>query len=207
MVCCRKCLDREGGGRVTINTLEAMAHPAAYAIFEAPPVGRFRLTDDAFVVAVRTALALPILAPTSTLCRASRWDRTDRECTMASRAACEAEWCGDTRAADRHAATCKRGGGVHSVHDNVRSAVAAVARGWGVHVLEESSEGLVDTNMRMDLLMRAAGECRGFLVTRRFDATREALGQGGQDSEVPGEVCGQGHSVGLCIRSIRAPGA
>src|SRR5580693_5048767 len=64
--------------------------------------------------------------------------------------------------------------------DNVRSAVAAVARGWGVHVLKESSEGLVDTNMRMDLLMRAAGECRGFIavdITRRFDATREALRQ------------------------------
>jgi len=144
--------------------LDSMTCRGARGVFGKPTLAP--VPDDAFRVALRAALNVRVLQPSSVPCRAS-----GRPCR--SRALREE---GDERAADYHALTCKIGGLVHRAHNHVRRMLAGVVRSWGVQAAEETGEFLPpDCKMRMDLLLRAGRGLMAVDFTRRVDAPAAAL--------------------------------
>jgi len=159
--------------------LESMADPAAFAIYVAAPLRPLELADDALMVALRTALDAPILSPQSLLCQtvAGREGKPCPVATLATAAARSAAARADARAADRHARTCKRGGGVLRVHNHVVAAVGGLLTDWGVPNVQEARDFLPG-ECRMDNLCRASNAVSPYLaadLTRRDDARLDAL--------------------------------
>jgi hypothetical protein len=178
------------GRRRELHTLEAMSDSGAYAIYLAPPVRATLLPDDALRVALRIALCAPVLRPTSLRCRPLHGSAqpeapcpgtrctTHREIQQAARLT---PWL-----ADQHARTCKRGGGPIVLHDTVRSQLARALQDLGLPVAQESHDYLLDSGMRADLLVRAAGPGRELMsvdITRRDGAALRDLQRAEEEKE------------------------
>jgi hypothetical protein len=183
------------GKRHEAFALEAMADPGAYAVWNAAPLGATALPDDAVMVALRTALGAPILAPTALLCKPLR-GRERKPCPLtAGRVA------GDAFAADRHSRVCKRGGGPIKVHDHVRARLATLVRSWGVAVEEECGDFLSQPR-RIDMLVRAGAAGLGYLAidfTRRDTTGEDGLAGAERGKE---KKYGDDYSCAACVRGF-----
>jgi hypothetical protein len=134
-----------------LTALDSMSDAGAHTFFRAAPFGALAMGDDAFMVALRSTLAAPILGPQSVKCIPTA-GREGRCCSLDE----ARERVPGSRLADTHARTCKRGGGAVRAHNLVRSRLADVVRGWGVAASEEANDFLTG-ELRIDLLVRSAG--------------------------------------------------
>jgi hypothetical protein len=139
------------GAQRELNVLEVFRDGGANAIWRAPPCGATLLTDAAFVVAMREALAVPVLSAKSMRC-CTHFDWANRKkCPIV--AAAERR---EQLDADRHARTCKRGGLPKVVHNACCGRLLGVARSWGLAVVAEAGDFLPGA-LKIDLLVEGCG--------------------------------------------------
>jgi hypothetical protein len=152
--------------------------PEAYALWLASPLA-VPLSDAVFLVGMRQALGLAVMAPTALRCK-TKGGYEGKTCPVkgirpmdfAARAAA------DPWAAEDHALKCKCGGCAIHTHDGVVNAVEQVGAEWDVHVQVEQHKGLTG-GKRMDVVIPVAGDpgSHGLAVdwTRRVEQQETGL--------------------------------
>jgi hypothetical protein len=148
---------REAGQRQGLRVLQCCGELACYAAWLTLPFG-YLMPDAVFLVAMRRAYGLHVLAPTALRCK-TRAGYEGKRCPLGKlkRSEHEAYGAANPHAADDHGLMCKCGGGGIHLHDGMVVTMGSVGKEWGLYTNVESKRFL-PRGMRMDLEFPLAGD-------------------------------------------------